>query len=169
MFRQRNSDDAENGAPIHLDGVTVLEFESLLTFFYEGWQEGFSMSNANWEALLAIAHRYRFSDAEFRARREVFLGQPPLDPVSQIVIAEKNSVPISFIVPALEELIRRKEPLRNSELAKMSGGMVAGLGIAREKYVRESSKMFASDEWLKQAASKIVRSVWPTSDAPTSV
>jgi hypothetical protein len=128
------------------------------------------MSNANWEALLAIAHRYRFTDAEFRARREVFLcRQPPLDPVRQIIIAERNSVPISFIVPALEELVRRKETLRNSELAKMSGGMVAGLGIAREKYVRESSKMFASEEWLKQAASKIVRSVWSTSNAPTSV
>jgi hypothetical protein len=127
------------------------------------------MSNANWEALLAIAHRFRFADAEFRARREVFVCQPPLDPVRQIIIAEKNSVPFSFIVPALEELVRRKEPLRNSELAKMSGGVVAALGIAREKYVRESSKMFASEEWLKQAARKIVRSVWPTSNAPTSV
>jgi hypothetical protein len=30
------------------------------------------MPIANWIALLAITHRFKFTEAEFRARREVF-------------------------------------------------------------------------------------------------
>ena len=32
-----NEKSNENDQMIHLDGVTVVEFESLLTFFYEGY------------------------------------------------------------------------------------------------------------------------------------
>ena len=31
----RSTNNTQNGGAIYLDGVTVLEFESLLTFFYE--------------------------------------------------------------------------------------------------------------------------------------
>ncbi|KAI0251876.1 hypothetical protein BJV78DRAFT_1282111 [Lactifluus subvellereus] len=165
QHQNNNSDDTA----IYLDGVSILEFESLLTFFYESWQESFSMDTKNWVALLAIAHRFKFTDAEFRARREVFQRNPPLDPVKQISIAEKYSVPISFLVPALEDLVRRQEPLLRTELVQMSSEMVARLGVAREKYVRESSKMFAGEGGLKRAASNIVRSVWPTKSASTPV
>jgi len=162
LRRQHQSNNGDDAA-IYLNGVSVLEFESLLTFFYEGWQESFSMSTGNWVALLAIAHRFKFTEAEFRARREVFQCHSPLDPVKQISIAEKYSVPISFIVPALENLVRRQEPLFKTELVQMSKEMVARLGVAREKYVRESSKMFAGEGGLKRAASNIVRLVWNVS------
>jgi hypothetical protein len=189
ILRRQHQNNNGDDAAIYLDGVSVLEFESLLTFFYEryvngasrsnnqvtttsvsvSWQESFSMYTENWVALLAIAHRFRFTEAEFRAQREVFQCHPPLDPVKQISIAEKYSVPIRFIVPALETLVRRQEPLLRTELVQMSSEMVARLGVAREKYVRESSKMFAGEGGLKRAASNIVRSVWLTKDASTSV
>lgn len=189
ILRRQHQNNNGDDAAIYLDGVSVLEFESLLTFFYEryvngasrsnnqvtttsvsvSWQESFSMYTEYWVALLAIAHRFRFTEAEFRAQREVFQCHPPLDPVKQISIAEKYSVPIRFIVPALETLVRRQEPLLRTELVQMSSEMVARLGVAREKYVRESSKMFAGEGGLKRAASNIVRSVWLTKDASTSV
>jgi hypothetical protein len=120
------------------------------------------MSTPNWVALLGIAHRFKFKDAEIRARREVFQSNRPLDSVKQIVIAEKHSVPVSFIVPALVDLVRRQKPLLEKELMNLSGEMIARLVTAREKYVRESSRMFATEPWCKQLASDIVKAMWAT-------
>jgi hypothetical protein len=176
----RSSDPGDNGRPtqnrrlIHLRNVTVLEFEVLLTFSYEryvdytfaghiqaptsfSWQEGFAMSILNWVALLSTAHRFKFTDAESRARREVFQRGHSLDPVKRLFLAEKHTVPISFIIPALEELVRRPQPLQKTELSNLSREMIARLCTARERYVRESSKIFASEPWLKQVASNIVK------------
>jgi hypothetical protein len=126
------------------------------------------MPTANWTALLAIAHRFKFTDAECRARREVFQRSPSLDSVKKIIIAEKYSVPTRFIVPALEELIRRQEPLLETELVAMSSEMIARLGAAREKYVRESLRFFVSEKELKRAATDIVKSVWLTENSSES-
>jgi hypothetical protein len=119
------------------------------------------MPVANWVALLSIAHRFEFTDVESRARREVFQRSPPLDSVKQISLAEKNSVPISFIIPALEDVVRRSQPLEKKELANLSGEMISRLWTAREEYLRESSKMFASEHWLQQVACNIVKTTWP--------
>ena len=132
------------------------------------WKEDFSMPILNWVALLSSAHRFKFTDAESRARREVF-QHSPLDPVKQIFLAEQLSVPINFIVPALEDLVRRRKPLQKKELTNLPCEMIARLGQAREKYVRESSRMFASEFWLKQVASNIVKSVWHTENASTTL
>ena len=120
------------------------------------------MPTNNWVALLSIAHRFKFTDAESRARREVFLCTPPLDHVRRLSLAEKHSVPICFIIPALNDLVRRPQPLQTDELTDLSRDMISRLGIAREKYLRESQRMFAPESWLKQVASSVVKSVWET-------
>jgi hypothetical protein len=129
--------------------------------FLSSWHENLVMSIGEWAALLAIAHRFRFTEAEYRAQREVFERSISLDPVARISLAEKYSVPTSFIVPALEDLVRRPEPLVQREIANLSGEMVARLGVARERYVRQSSRMFASETWLKRVAHDIVKQLWP--------
>lgn len=120
------------------------------------------MPIVNWVALLVIAHRFKFTEAEIRARREVFKGTDGfiLGPVKKVILANIHSVPISFIVPSLEELVRRKKPLDREEIDILPNEMVARIGVAREKYVRKLSKMFTSETWLKQAAHDIVKSVW---------
>jgi hypothetical protein len=51
----------------------------------------------------------------------------------------------------------------------LSGGMVARLGSARERYLRESSRMFASEKWLKRVAHDIVKQrLWPTEEVLVS-
>jgi hypothetical protein len=119
------------------------------------------MTVSYWIALLSIAHRFKFTDAESRARRKVFQRSPPLDPVDQILLAEKHSVPIGFIIPALQGVVRRSQPLEKKELANLSRGMISRLWAAREEYVRQSSRAFASERWLQQVASNIVKSSWP--------
>lgn len=117
-----------------------------------------------WVALLAITHRFKFSEAEYRARREVFERSSSLDPVTRISLAEEHSVPTTFIVPALEDLIQRSEPLLEREITNLSSEMVAHLGIARERYLRQSSRAFASEKWLKRVAHDIVMQLWPTEE-----
>jgi len=80
--------------------------------------------------------------------------------VKHISLAEKHAVPISFILPALEDIVRHPEPLDEKEVGNLSGETVARIGVARERYVRESVRMFASEAWLKRVAHDIVKSVW---------
>jgi hypothetical protein len=125
------------------------------------------MPISRWIALLAITHRFKFKEAEVRARREVFEGTSSrrLSPVRRISLSEKHAVPVSFIIPALEDLVRRPEPLTEKEVVDLSGEMVARIGDAREKYVRQSSRMFTSESWLKRVAHDIVMSVWCNEEA----
>ena len=120
------------------------------------------MPITNWVALLSITHRYKFTEAELRARREVFEGTDSsnLGPVKKICLAKVHSVPIRFIIPALEDLVQRPKPLDEEEIVNLPSKMVARIGVAREKYVRESSRAFASKNWLKQVAHNTVKSVW---------
>ena len=152
-------------AALHLLDFACLLF-TFLTFrlLLSSWQENFSMLITEWVALLAITHRFKFIEAESRARREVFERNTSLDPVTRISLAEKHSVPTSFAIPALEDLIRRPEPLIEREIANLSGEMVARLGVARERYLRESSRMFVSEKWLKRVTHDIVKQLWPTKE-----
>jgi hypothetical protein len=124
------------------------------------------MPIARWIDLLSITHRFKFTEAEVRARREVFgnTGSNHLSPVHRITLSEKHAVPVGFIIPALEDLVRRPEPLTEKEIVGLSGEMVARIVIVREKYVRQSSRMFATENWLKRVALElahdIVMSVW---------
>jgi len=103
------------------------------------------MPVSNWVALLSIAHRFKFADAKSHVQREVSQRSPPLDSVKQISLAEKHSVPIKFIIPALEVLVRRPQPLQEKELRNLSCEMIAHLCTARERYVHEASRMFVSE------------------------
>ena len=162
LFRSKSgsssiSDDekrTESNHVIHLDGVTILEFESVFTFFYEGcdsvhcctalaqlcvfiihisdlfsfllssWQESFSMSIAKWVAL-AITHRFRFTN---RVR--------------------------------YKDLVRHPEPLFEREIANFGrDGCASRCGEG--EILHESSRMLASEKWLKRAAYDIVKQLWP--------
>ena len=122
------------------------------------------MPVGKWVALLAIAHRFRFIEAEYRARREVFERSISLDAVSRISLAEKYSVPTTFVVPALEELVRRPQPLLEREIAHMSSEMCCASLCFEGEIFAQSSRLFASETWLKRVARDIVKQLWPTED-----
>lgn len=115
------------------------------------------------------AHRFKFTEAQSRARAEVFEGSGGriLSFVKRISLAEKHSVPLSYIVPALGDLVRRPGPLDETEVVRLSGEMVARIGVSRERYTRESSTMFASETWLKRVTHDIVRSIRYSEESST--
>ncbi|KAI0061121.1 hypothetical protein BV25DRAFT_794638 [Artomyces pyxidatus] len=145
---------------IVLKCATVLEFESLLKFFYCNMLEDFSLPVKSWIAVVSIAHRFKFHDAERRATREIYTHCPPLDPVEQIRIAEKHDVPVAFLVSALETLVARPVSLRATEVAEMSTRTVVLVGAARERYIRQSNVVFMTDAKRARILEEIVKEVW---------
>ena len=129
--------------------------------FLSGWIDRFIITIEEWVALLSITHCLKFEAAEYRAQREIFEVSAALSPVARISLAEKHTVPTTFIVPALEDLVRHPEPLLEREIGDLSAEVVAHLGVARERYLHVSSRMFASETWLKQIAHDIVEQLWP--------
>ncbi|KAI0251878.1 hypothetical protein BJV78DRAFT_395638 [Lactifluus subvellereus] len=76
LLREPMDSSSAEGAcdtnPIYLSGVTELEFETLLRYFYNSMHDGFSLPQTSWIALLSITHRYDFPNVRERAIREVY-------------------------------------------------------------------------------------------------
>ena len=72
---------------------------------------------------------------------------------------------------ALEDLVRRPQPLQQNEVTDLSCATIARPGRVREKYVplREPFMMFASESesWPRYIGSNIVKSVRHTEKAST--
>jgi len=104
-------------------------------------------------------------EVQGRAGREVFEGSGSriLSPVKRIYLVKRLSVSLNYIIPALEDLVRRSDdaqnPSKKTEVVKLSGEMVARIGVARERYVRELSQMSASETRLKRASRARYREV----------
>lgn len=77
----------------------------------------------NWVAL-SIAHRFKFTDTESHARRREGFQIPAQSSGPRGFLVKQLSVPISFIVPALDDPVRCRKPLQK-ELTNLSGEMIA--------------------------------------------
>ena len=87
--------------------------------------------------------------------------------MKRVFLVERHSVPFSYIILAMENLVRRTETLNETKVIKLSGEIVARIGVGRERYVPESSKMFASETRLKRVAHDFVKSIWYSEESST--
>jgi len=162
---------ASDENPIHLSGVTELEFETLLLYFYMGMHDGFSLPQSRWVALLSIAHRYEFMSVRARAIREIYLlgkrnkekpasnlapDSEPLNCLGLISLAEKYDVPLEQALPYFVELVVRKEPLTEAEIAGSPVLTVHRLARAREEVRTMRGGLFDNN-----ITRKIVCDIWP--------
>ncbi|KAI0290005.1 hypothetical protein BC826DRAFT_913885, partial [Russula brevipes] len=92
--------DDEN--PIFLAGVTEVEFESLLQYFYKSMDDSFSMPWKSWIALLSIGHRYEFTNVYERAIRELYnrhtSKREELYDLLLVSLWEKYDVPLHHVL-----------------------------------------------------------------------
>ncbi|KAI9513379.1 hypothetical protein F5148DRAFT_1020 [Russula earlei] len=182
------AEGASDAKPIHLAGVTELEFETLLRYFYKSMHDGFSLPQTSWIALLSISHRYEFLNVRERAIREIYglllhqqdplrqsLPQPPQDHVLLISVAEKYDVPPQYMIPSLVALVMRAQPLTEDEVARLSALNVSRLAQARENYVRrtiippqtQAGRLNTPNSWFLWAhsvAKGIVCNIWPVQE-----
>ena len=158
-----DAEGASEAKPIFLAGVTELEFETLLRYFYKrsgscsfsckisiahggydpagfSMHDGFSLPQTSWIALLSIAHHYEFLNVRERAIREIYdpAAQQPQDPVLLISVAEKYDVPPKHLVPSLVAFVLRPQPLSEDEVLRFSALTVSRLAHAREDFVRRT-------------------------------
>jgi len=164
---------ASDENPICLYGVTELEFETLLRFFYKGMHDGFSLPRSRWIVLLSIANHFEFMNVRERAIREIYdppgkrdkekssstpVPDPhPPDRLTLILTAEKYDVPLQQALPSFVELVMRKEPLTEVEIARLPVQTLHRLARAREEYLRTRDGIFE----YRSAATKIVCNIWP--------
>jgi len=166
---------ASDEDPIYLSGVTELEFETLLRFFYKSTDVEFSLPRSSWIALLSIAHRYEFLNAQVRAILEIYdpgkldkrksasdsVPDPePPDCMTLVLTAEKHGVPLWLALPAYVELVMRETPPTEVEIARLDTLTLHRLICAREEYLRTKGK--SSDH--HNAAKGVVWDFWPWSE-----
>ena len=133
--------------------------------------DGFSLPRSRWIVLLSIAHRYEFMDVRARAIREIYdplgkrdkksISDPGPDPeppnyVTLILTAEKYNVPLEQALPSYMDLVMRKDPLKEGEIACLSALTVHQLASAREEYFR-TGDLYPTEEI---AAESIVLNIW---------
>ena len=133
--------------------------------------DGFSLPRSRWIALLSIAHRYEFMTVRARAIREIYNpprkqdkeksgsdpdSEPPPDCLTPILLAEKYDVPLQQALPSFIELVVRKEPLTEAEIARSPVLTLHRLARARED-VRVEGGFFDQ----RNVAKKIVCNIWP--------
>ncbi|KAA1474555.1 hypothetical protein DENSPDRAFT_824534 [Dentipellis sp. KUC8613] len=131
------AEGAEDSKPIFLDGTSCIEFESLLSYFYdENMHHDLTMTPEQWLALLSISERFGFENAKKRAIAELFSLRPRLEPAERIAIAERLELPREkYLLPAARELVMRSRPVQAREVSKMSAETVAGISYAREEFL----------------------------------
>ncbi|KAF8480089.1 hypothetical protein DFH94DRAFT_740239 [Russula ochroleuca] len=163
---------ASDANPIFLSDVTVLEFETLLRFFYKSIYDGFSLPQASWIALLSISHRYEFLNVYERAIREIY---GPFEPQTRraskeeekekedekekekelqvlISVAEKYDVPLRTCRP----------PLTEGEVLSFSALTVSRLAHAREEFREAKSQSYGL--MGSSQAKEIVYRIWQVSN-----
>jgi len=158
----RNADGMSDASPIHLSGVTVLEFETLLQFSYRGMHPDFSLPRTSWTALLSIAHRYEITSVCERATREIFKmpsKERKSDPrlVQHLFsVVEKYDVSRARLFPWLVALVKRRKPLKPDEVALFSPLTMSRIARAREDCARRSGSSKADPYDVED----IVRRIW---------
>jgi len=153
--------------PVCLPGVTVVEFETLLQYLFEGMHDDFRLPQPGWIALLSIAHRYEFLNVYKRAVREIYDFKPSLEPpdskldyVMLISVAEKYDVPLQHMVPTFTALVLRENPLEDAEAAHLSILTLCRLARAREHYLRRYTLRPSRLSDRLDGAERIVREIW---------
>lgn len=119
---------------IPLPGVTIRQFESLLDFFYFRQSiEDSPLPSGDWMDLLAISTRYDFEKIRKRAIKEIEGFQPPVDPVTKIVLATKHDIP-EWLEGSYVLICERGEPLEESEAEQLGICAVVKMSKAREVF-----------------------------------
>ncbi|KAJ7672399.1 hypothetical protein DFH06DRAFT_1036643 [Mycena polygramma] len=143
MFTYSPPSDGAEGfndeRPFPLADVTPAEFEALLDFYYEDKFQRSRATLREWIDLLSIATRYYFQRLRDCAIHAIEHGMPEfsiefwerIDPVEQIVLAEKHDIPhwrrIAYV-----QICERSDPLSESEARKLGYQKTTLLARARE-------------------------------------
>ncbi|KAJ7243590.1 hypothetical protein B0H12DRAFT_1022919 [Mycena haematopus] len=131
-------DGCSDERAIPLPGVTPPEFEALCDFFYEEKFQHHRASTREWISLLSISTRFDFQrlrECAIAALENRSIGptfwRGEIDPIEQIVLAEKHDIP-HWLRIAYVKICERSDPLEEWEAEKIGARKTALLARARE-------------------------------------
>ncbi|KAJ7676326.1 hypothetical protein B0H14DRAFT_3684752, partial [Mycena olivaceomarginata] len=135
-------DGFSNERAIPLPGVTAAEFEALLDFFYTEKFQRHQAAMREWIDLLAISTRFDFQrlrecaihaieQGQWTQGRRMRMRKIDIDPIEQILLAEKHDVP-HWLRIAYVAICERSDPLEEWEAEKIGARKTALLARARE-------------------------------------
>ncbi|KAJ7118423.1 hypothetical protein C8R43DRAFT_901562 [Mycena crocata] len=134
-------DGSTDERPILLPGVTAMEFETLLDFFYTEKFQRHDALMEEWIELLAISTRFDFQrlrecaiDAIDHSRwrmQRPWNRRISIDPIEQIILAEKHDIP-HWLPTAYALMCERSHPLEEWEAEKIGYRKTTLLARARE-------------------------------------
>ncbi|KII91624.1 hypothetical protein PLICRDRAFT_51762 [Plicaturopsis crispa FD-325 SS-3] len=127
IMRPREASDSA----IPLPGVTVTEFESLMSFFHHGMHSDYDPSLDEWTALLSIASHFGMASLRERAIAEIDDFSEGVEPVDKILLARKYGVE-AWLAPAYVALCRRENALDEGEGERLGMDTTVKLFRARE-------------------------------------
>jgi len=158
------ADGSTDETAINLPGVTCVEFEALLDFFYfrQSIQDDV-LPLRRWTALLSIATRFQFDKIRNRAIKEIDKYEPSIDPVDKILLADKYSV-TEWLSPSYCILCQRAEALTEVEAQKLGAVTTCRVARAREDVRKQFLERYTSNNVSFDAESVkvvITRIFWP--------
>ncbi|KAI0311389.1 hypothetical protein OF83DRAFT_1151259, partial [Amylostereum chailletii] len=123
--------------PIHLSGVTGVEFESLMKVFYRSQRPDFSLSYSEWLSVLAIAHRFDFPLIHTRAVENLRCPPTAAEAIPLLSAAVRYGVDVSEIPEALKMVIQREQAIAIGEMQTLSIEILSQVVLARETWIRD--------------------------------
>jgi len=125
--------------PICLEGVTVKEFEYLVSILYP-LEYGVTPYTTleDWLMVAKLATKFDFEGIRTAALKAVE-QLPDLTPITKITVARQHNLKPEWILSSLVELTLRSEPLTKEEIASLGLEDTANLMRAREDWVKQKS------------------------------
>ncbi|TFK74681.1 hypothetical protein BDN72DRAFT_743787, partial [Pluteus cervinus] len=127
--KQLEPDGLSDDQPIHLEGIEKDEFRAFLHILYQRYPHlDVGLGKEQWISVLKLATMWEFS----RVRDLAIANLPPLlDPIEQVVISKEYHIK-EWLVPALNELAKRKEPISFEEGSRIGFDIALKLAAIRE-------------------------------------
>ncbi|KAF9645248.1 hypothetical protein BDM02DRAFT_3120542 [Thelephora ganbajun] len=135
---------------IEIPGVTAIEFEALLHFFYSSYDLD-NTDPEHWVNLLFVATRLRFTRIRARAIQTIGTKFESMCPVEKLAIGTMLNVE-EWIFSSFSKICRREKPLSDAEARRLDIVTVARIARAREAIHNFStSTPFPADRVVKEA------------------
>ncbi|KAL4075294.1 hypothetical protein V8B97DRAFT_2022287 [Scleroderma yunnanense] len=141
---QNSVEGLNDDKPIRLDGVAKTDFEQLLNALFHrqhGSVPGLPFSVDEWTSVLKLSTKWDFKRLRQAAVDALLASQ--IGPVDRIVLARQYDIR-HWLVPALNELAKRQQPLGLDEGARLGLETALKLASVRERLMVSGSSIYVA-------------------------
>ncbi|OJA19201.1 hypothetical protein AZE42_09854 [Rhizopogon vesiculosus] len=136
-FAKAFQDGMSDGGPFLLEGITSVDFETLLWVWYSPKYRLDKKQKDHWLVILDLSTRWRFPRMKELAVEQ--LQSLEIDPVEKITIYDKYGIDKSLLLREYKRLCTREGQMSTEEGEKVKLPTVLGIYQARERAIRSAA------------------------------